>query len=149
MSGVRSALRFPSLAGLRAGFIHQGGASLHRVPHHTQAPCRIAAARNLRCLKLIAMPGASPLSISVNLPTSTLLLDLCGPADRAWRAGLDALAEPLASACDGHNLVQRTNIAPPELLICLAPTLTTELAALLSAWGGAPPCAVLLLTPAL
>jgi len=85
----------------------------------------------------------------VNLPTSTLLLDLSGPADHAWRAGLQALAEPLASACDGHNLVQRTNIAPPELLICLAPTLTTELAALLSAWGGAPPCAVLLLTPAL
>ena len=50
-------------------------------------------------------------------------------------------------ACDSHNLVQRTNNAPFELLVCLAPTLTAELAAALSAWGGAPPCAVLLITP--
>jgi AmiR/NasT family two-component response regulator len=59
----------------------------------------------------------------------------------------DALAQPLGPACDGHNLVQRTKIAPPELLVCLAPALTAELAAALSAWGGSPPCAVLLLTP--
>jgi len=92
-------------------------------------------------------PGASPRSFFVNLPSSTLLLDLADPADRAWCAGLNALAGPLVSARDGHNLVQRTNIAPPELLLCLAPTLSTDLAALLSAWGGAPPCAVLLVTP--
>ena len=78
---------------------------------------------------------------------STLSLDLTGPADRAWRAVFDALAEPLGSACAGHNLVQCTNIAPPELLVCLAPTLTAELAGVLAAWAGAPPCAVLLLTP--
>ena len=83
----------------------------------------------------------------VNLPTSTLLLDLSGPADRAWRAALDALEQPPGSACDSHNLVQRTNTEPPELIVCLAPTLTAELAAVLSAWGGSPPCAVLLVTP--
>ncbi|MCK9685017.1 ANTAR domain-containing protein [Scleromatobacter humisilvae] len=77
----------------------------------------------------------------------TLSLDLTGPADRAWRAAFDTLAVPLGEACGGHNLVQRTNSALPELLVCLAPTLTAELAAALSPWGGAPPCAVLLLTP--
>ena len=79
--------------------------------------------------------------------SSTLSLDLTGPADRAWRAAFEALVEPLGEACDGHNLVRRTNNAPPELLVCLAPTLTAELAAALSPWGGAPPCAVLLVTP--
>jgi hypothetical protein len=83
----------------------------------------------------------------VNLPASTLLLDLTGPADAAWRAVLAGLGQPPGSACNGHNLVQRTNIAPPALLVCLAPTLTAELAGVLSAWGGAPPCAVLLVTP--
>jgi hypothetical protein len=83
----------------------------------------------------------------VNLPASTLLLDLCGPADRIWCAVLDVLDRPLGSACDGHDLVQRTNIALPELVVCLAPTLTAELAAVLSAWGGSPPCALLLVTP--
>ena len=78
---------------------------------------------------------------------STLLLDLSGPPQRAWRAAFGALDEPSADRCDGHNLVQRTNNAPPELLVCLAPTLTVELAAALSAWSGAPPCAVLLITP--
>ena len=77
----------------------------------------------------------------------TLSLDLTGPADRAWRAAFEALVEPLGETCDGHNLVRRTNNAPPELLVCLAPTLTAELAAALSPWGGAPPCAVLLVTP--
>ncbi len=83
----------------------------------------------------------------MTLPSSTLLIDLAGPADAAWRAGLDALVQPLRRACDGHNLVQRTNNAPPALLVCLAPTLTAELAGALSTWGGAPPCAVLLVTP--
>jgi len=83
----------------------------------------------------------------VNLPTSTLLLDLSGPADRAWCAVLDGLEQPLGSACDSHNLVQRTKTALPELIVCLAPTLTAELAAALSAWGGSLPCAVLLVTP--
>ena len=78
---------------------------------------------------------------------STLLLDLAASAHRAWRALFDTLDEPLGDACDGHNLVQRTNNAPFEVLVCLAPTLTEELAASLSAWGGAPPCAVLLITP--
>ena len=82
----------------------------------------------------------------MNSLTSLLSLDLTGPADQPWRAVLDTLAEPLASACDSHNLVQRTKIAPPDLLVCLAPTLTAELAAVLSAWGGSPPCAVLLVT---
>ena len=79
--------------------------------------------------------------------TSTLLLDLAGPSLRAWRAafaGLDRTSEVVG---DGHNLVQRTNNELPVLLVCLAPTLTAELAATLSAWGGAPPCAVLLITP--
>ena len=75
---------------------------------------------------------------------SSLSLDLTGPAERAWRAAFDAR---LGESCDGHNLVQRTNNAPPELLVCLAPSLTAALAEALSAWGGAPPCAVLLLTP--
>ena len=75
---------------------------------------------------------------------STLSLDLTGPADRAWRAAFDATVD---EACDGHNLVHCTNNAPPDLLVCLAPSLTATLAAALSAWGGAPPCAVLLLTP--
>ncbi len=79
--------------------------------------------------------------------TSTLLLDLAGPAHRAWRAVFDTLVESPEGACDGHNLVQRTNNALPELLVCLAPTLTADLAAALSAWGGAPPFAVLLITP--
>ena len=82
-----------------------------------------------------------PPPLLVNSLTSILSLDLTGPADRPWRSVLDTPDEPLGSACDSHNLVQRTNIAPPELLICLAPTLTAELAAVLSAWGGSPPCA--------
>ena len=109
---------------------------------------RAGSSRHETCDVSRSSPSrARPRSIFVNLPTSTLLLDLTGPADRAWSAVREALAEPLASACDGHNLVQRTNIAPPELLVCLAPTLGTELAVLMSAWGGAPPCAVLLVTP--
>ena len=79
--------------------------------------------------------------------TSTLLLDLSGPAQRTWRAMFDTPDEPTGDACDSHNLVQRTKNAPPELLVCLAPALTAELAAVLSAWGGAPPCAFLLITP--
>ena len=82
----------------------------------------------------------------MNSLTSILSLDLTGPADRPWRAVLDTPDVPLGSACDSHDLVQRTNIAPPELLICLAPSLTAELAAVLSAWGGSPPCAILLVT---
>ena len=78
---------------------------------------------------------------------STLLLDLSDPAHRAWRGAFGTLDQSSEGACDSHNLVQRTNNAPFDLLVCLAPTLTAELAAALSAWGGAPPCAVLLITP--
>jgi hypothetical protein len=91
--------------------------------------------------------NAAPDLAPVKPLTSVLSIDLTGAADPAWGAALDTLAEPLDRACDGDNLVQRTNIAPPELLVCLAPTLSDELVALLSAWGGSPPCAVLLVTP--
>ena len=78
---------------------------------------------------------------------STLLLDLSDPAHQAWRGGFDTLHRSSETMCDSRNLVQCTNNAPFGLLICLAPTLTDELAGALSAWGGAPPCGVLLMTP--
>ncbi len=79
--------------------------------------------------------------------TSRLLLDLAGPPLRAWRAAFAVLDRTSEVIVDGHNLVQRTNNEPPGLIVCLAPTLTAELGGALSAWGGAPPCAVLLITP--
>ena len=95
----------------------------------------------------MARPGTSPLLVQPM--TSTLLLDLADPAHRDWRAMFDTLVESSGDARDSHNLVRRTNNAPPDVLVCLAPTLTGELAAVLSAWGGAPPCAILLITPPL
>jgi len=83
----------------------------------------------------------------VNSTPSALLLDLTGPAEAPWRRVLDELHPPWGRACDSHNLVQCTNSAPPSLLVCLAPTLDASVEAALAAWGGAPPFAVLLLTP--
>ena len=90
------------------------------------------------------MQPAQRLPSSVPPMSPILSLDLTGPADRAWRTAFDATVD---EACDSQNLVQRTNNAPSELLVCIAPSLTATLAAALSQWGGAPPFAVLLLTP--
>jgi len=90
---------------------------------------------------------APPPAVVVNPTPSALLLDLTGPAEAPWRQALEEVVAPWGRACGSHNLVQCTNTAPPSLLVCLAPTLDATVGAALSAWGGAPPFAVLLLTP--
>ena len=78
---------------------------------------------------------------------SAVLLDLTTPHEHAWRAAVVAAGVHLGAACGRDNLVQCTIAATGTRLVCLAPDLTPELAAALSAWDGEPPLPVLLLTP--
>jgi AmiR/NasT family two-component response regulator len=81
------------------------------------------------------------------MPT-TLLLDLADAAPAPWRMAA-AQADPrLAAGRASRNLVQCGEIEAPEGVICLAAGLTAEVEQALAAWNGAPPCPVLLLTPA-
>ncbi len=79
--------------------------------------------------------------------TSRLLLDLGGAPEADWRAALARSGAHLGAACDGRNVVHRTNEEAPEQIVCLAGALTVELVEALAAWHGTPPCAVVLLTP--
>jgi AmiR/NasT family two-component response regulator len=80
--------------------------------------------------------------------TTTLLLDLADAAPAPWRAAV-AQADPvLAAGRASRTLVQCSATEAPELVICLADGMTDAVAQALAAWNGAPPCAVLLLTPA-
>ena len=77
----------------------------------------------------------------------TLLCDLTDAAGSDWRAALEAAGLHRATACTGDNLVQRTIVETPELIICLADGWTPTLESALAPWDGIAPCALLLLTP--
>jgi len=78
-------------------------------------------------------------------PTLLCLLD--DTAASAWDGVLEAAGLHRATACTGDNLVQRTIVESPELIICVADGWTPTLESALASWQGTPPCALLLLTP--
>jgi hypothetical protein len=141
----RVALASHSPAGRRKPFTR---AVLRYTASLTTRKLHAASSRHETCdCQALLDPPAGPSRLLVPPMPSTLLLDLSDPAHQAWRGAFDTLNRSSEATCDRRNLVQCTNNAPFGLLICLAPTLTDELAAALSAWGGAPPCGVLLMTP--
>jgi AmiR/NasT family two-component response regulator len=77
----------------------------------------------------------------------TVLLDLADAGCADWMAALDRTNPHEGTACDSRNLVQRTMVESPTLVLCRAAGLTPRLEAALADWHGEPPCAVLLLTP--
>ncbi len=78
----------------------------------------------------------------------TLLCHLDDTAANAWDGMLETAGLHLAPACTGDNLVQRTIVESPELIVCVAEGWTPALESALAGWGGTPPCALLLLTDA-
>jgi len=81
------------------------------------------------------------------MPTP-LLLDLADDAPASWRAAV-AQADPrLAAGHASRNVVRGGSDPAPEAVICLAAGMTDALEQALAPWDGAPPCPVLLLTPA-
>jgi AmiR/NasT family two-component response regulator len=112
-----------------------------------QAPCRFFRAgmdratdshRSAQCDALFSLSRSMP---------PPLLFALADPAEPDCTAAFADVQQRLGLARDGHNLVQAVSGEAPEQIILLAAGLTAAVASALSSWHGAPPCAVLLLTP--